>query len=94
MNPNTVTAYQNITLLGFACFMLLVKNQNFDFMLSFDLQSWFLLLLVGVITILHQNVKLMAFRYADPSKLQTISFLPNIWMFLIDWLALDAAFTG
>jgi len=36
---------------------------------------------------------MMAFRYEDPSKLQTIAFLPNIYQFAIDWLVLNATFT-
>ena len=37
---------------------------------------------------------MIAFKYEDPSKLQTIAFLPTIWQFAIDWLVLDAAFSG
>jgi len=53
MNHNTVTAYQNVTLLVFACIMLLIENASFDFMLTFDWQSWGLLVLIGIVTILH-----------------------------------------
>jgi EamA domain-containing membrane protein RarD len=94
MNHNTVTAYQNITLLAFACVMLYLQNSNYDFMLTFDWQSWLLLIVIGVVTILHQNVKMIAFRYEDPSKLQTIAFLPNILQFSIDWIILNADFTA
>lgn len=58
------------------------------------MQSWMLLVLIGVLTISHQNVKMIAFRYEDPSKLQTIAFLPNVYQFAIDWLILQAVFTG
>ena len=57
-------------------------------------RSWLLLVAIGVITIAHQNVKLLAFRFSDPSKLPMIAFLPNVWMFLIDWLLMGAMFTG
>lgn len=36
MNHNTVTAYQNMTLLVFACFLLLAQQSSFNFMLTFD----------------------------------------------------------
>jgi hypothetical protein len=63
-------------------------------MFAFDWQSWVILVMIGIITISSQNVKLIAFRYEDPSKLQTIAFLPTIWQFAIDWIVLNAAFTA
>ena len=69
MNHNTVTAYQNITLFVFALIVLVFEGDNFFFLMVLDLKSIFILLLIGCVTTLHQNVKMIAFKNLEPSKL-------------------------
>jgi drug/metabolite transporter (DMT)-like permease len=69
MDHNTVTAYQNITLFVFALMVLVFEGENFTFLIALDFRSILILFLIGCVTTLHQNVKMIAFKNLEPSKL-------------------------
>ena len=94
MAPSTVTSYTNLTIVFFACGVMFLSGQSFNFWKEFTLESWMLLFLVGLITCVHQNVQLIASANQTPSKLANLSFLPNMWQFAIDWMIIGAVFSN
>ena len=73
---------------------MLIAGLSFDFVWTLSGQAWLYLSLSCSLTILTQLAKATAFKYSESSRLQPLSFLPNVWQFGIDLLILSVAFTS
>jgi drug/metabolite transporter (DMT)-like permease len=70
MPEKTVSTYLNFTLAIALFFIILWEGGDaFGFMLEFDLTTWLLITLAGLLSILIQVIKFLSFRYEEVSKL-------------------------
>lgn len=70
MPEKTVSTYLNFTLAIALFFIILSEGGDaFGFMLEFDLTTWLLITLAGLLSILIQVIKFLSFRYEEVSKL-------------------------
>ena len=93
MPEKLCSTYQNLSLALLASVYMLIAGLSFDFVWTLNGAAWFYLCLSCSLTILTQLAKATAFKYSESSKLQPLSFLPNVWQFAIDAVILSVAFT-
>jgi len=93
MPEQLCSAYQNLTLSLLAALYMLATGLSFDFIWTLSNEAWMYLVISCSLTILTQLAKASAFRYSESSRLQKLSFLPNVWQFAIDLLILSVLFT-
>ena len=94
MPEQLCSTYQNLSLTLLAGVYMLIAGLSFDFVWTLSGQAWLYLSLSCSLTILTQLAKATAFKYSESSRLQPLSFLPNVWQFGIDLLILSVAFTS
>ena len=81
----TLTCYTNVVLLFTSIVGLyIVNNLDLSFIGELSIASLCLIAAAGIMTIGEQVGKFMAFRYYKAAPLQKLSFLPNVYNFLID----------
>ena len=88
----TLTCYTNVILLFTSIAGIYFTDLNYEFIHKLSLASWLLITLAGVMTIFEHVGKFMAFRYYKAAPLQKLSFLPNVWNFLIDIFVMHVDF--
>ena len=93
MPEQLCSAYQNMSLSLLAALYMLVSGLSFDFIWTLSSEAWMYLVLSCSLTILTQLAKASAFRYSESSRLQKLSFLPNVWQFAIDLIILSVVFS-
>lgn len=93
MPEQLCSAYQNLSLSLLACIYMFASGLSFDFIWTLSSQAWLYLCLSCSLTILTQLAKANAFKYSESSRLQKLSFLPNVWQFSIDLIILSVAFS-
>ena len=93
MPEQLCSAYQNLTLSLLAALYMLATGLSFDFIWTLSNEAWMYLVISCSLTILTQLAKASAFRYSESSRLQKLSYLPNVWQFAIDLLILSVLFT-
>ena len=80
-----VSAYVNLFLALISIFWVsLSPIMNFDFLWEITLKGWLLFFIVGVLSVGEQTIKFTALKNQEATKLQRLSFLPNLWQFLLD----------
>ena len=93
MPESLCSAYQNVSLTLLASIYMLCTGISFDFIWTLSQSAWFYIILSCALTIISQIVKAHAFKYSESSRLQKLSFLPNVWQFSIDLFILSVAFS-
>ena len=73
---------------------MLCTGLSFEFIWTLSKEAWLYLCLSCALTILTQIAKANAFKFAENTQLQKLSFLPNVWQFSIDMFILSVAFSG
>lgn len=94
MPESLCSAYQNISLTLLASVYMFSTGLDFHFMMELSTSAWVYVILSCALTIISQIVKAHAFKYSESSRLQKLSFLPNVWQFSIDLFILSIAFTA
>ena len=88
----TLTCYTNVVLLFVSVIGIYLTQIDYSFIYGLELGSWLLITAAGVMTIGEHIGKFMAFRYYKAAPLQKLSFLPNVWNFLIDLIIVHVDF--
>ena len=73
---------------------MVFQGASFEFLGTFGLYPWFLLVASSIVNILSSTTKFLACKYHTASDLQKLAFLPNVWQFCIDLVFLKATFSG
>ena len=69
----------------FACSLVqLVAPIDLELLYSIDAVSWILITLSALATIFETTTKILALRYQEAAKLQKMTFLNNVWNFVMD----------
>ena len=93
MPEQLCSAYQNLTLTLLAGIYMMASGLSFDFVWTLSGEAWMYLCLSCALTIFTQLAKATAFKFSESSRLQKLSFLPNVWQFSIDIAVLSVAFS-
>lgn len=83
--PETCASnYCNMSLTVLSLSVMVSQRADFSFLLNFSIQTWIVIVLSCVFTIMAQITKAIAYKYQPVSKLQNLAFVPNLWQFMID----------
>jgi len=93
MPEQLCSTYQNLMLTVLASIYMLSTGLSFDFVYTLSGQAWLFVVLSCSLTILGSVTKALAFKYCESAPLQKLSFLPNVWQFLIDLIVMSVAFS-
>jgi len=88
MPEDLVSCYVNFTLAIGTSLVMYMTGEDFLFFLDFSPAMWVLIVITSALSVIIQQLKYKAFRYQEASKLQKLSFLPNVWQFSVDCLVL------
>lgn len=92
--PETVcTSYSNITLSLISAAAMIIHKESFSFMFEFTLETWILIVVSSILTVLSSTTKFTALKYQKASDLQVLAFVPNLWQFLIDFIIINLSFS-
>lgn len=88
-HPFTLPIYTALVLFFASLIGLNFEEGGFSLSFIVDLSwgTWGLFVLAGVFTIFENTTKFLAFRYHEAAPLQKLAFLPNVWSFMIDFIA-------
>ena len=87
------TSYSNVTLALISGAAMILHRESFSFMFEFTLQTWILIVVSSILTVLSSTTKFTALKYQKASDLQVLAFVPNLWQFLIDLIIINLSFS-
>jgi hypothetical protein len=92
--PETVcTTYSNVSLSLISGIAIVLHGEGFTKIFEFTLETWVIVLISSVLTVLSSTSKFTALKYQKASDLQVFAFVPNLWQFLIDLLIINLSFS-
>ena len=88
------STYSSLSLALISGLAILLTGEDLKIIFAFTYETWVLIVISSVLTVLSSTTKFAALRYSKASDVQVFAFLPNIWQFLVDFLIFNLSFTN